>query len=59
MFGNFGAMDSDPVPEKQKLKKKRKRIRRELPGAIERGALSTHTDNKKVVEDFFSEMLRR
>lgn len=27
MFGNFGVMDSDPVPEKQKLKK-RKRIRR-------------------------------
>ena len=22
MFGNFGVMDSDPVPEKQKLKKK-------------------------------------
>ena len=30
MFGNFGAMDSDPVPEKQKLKKK-KENKKELP----------------------------
>ena len=26
MFGNFGAMDSDPVPEKQKLKKKKENL---------------------------------
>ena len=26
MFGNFGAMDSDPVPEKQKLKKKKEKM---------------------------------
>ena len=30
MFGNFGVMDSDPVPEKQKLKKK-KEDKKELP----------------------------
>ena len=30
MFGNFGAMDSDPVPEKQKLKKK-KEDKKEFP----------------------------
>lgn len=49
MFGNFGVMDSDPVPEKQKLKKK-KEDKKELPALDVSKPPAPHEIKKKLDE---------
>lgn len=49
MFGNFGAMDSDPVPEKQKLKKK-KENKKELPALDVSNLPAPHEIKRKLDE---------
>ena len=49
MFGNFGAMDSDPVPEKQKLKKK-KENKKELPALDVSKLPAPHEIKRKLYE---------
>ena len=49
MFGNFGVMDSDPVPEKQKLKKK-KEDKKELPARDVSKLPAPHEIKKKLDE---------
>lgn len=50
MFGNFGVMDSDPVPEKQKLKKK-KEDKKELP-ALDVSKLPAPHEIKKKLDEY-------
>ena len=50
MFGNFGAMDSDPVPEKQKLKKK-KENKKELP-ALDVSKLPAPHEIKRKLDEY-------
>ena len=50
MFGNFGAMDSDPVPEKQKLKKK-KEDKKELP-ALDVSKLPAPHEIKRKLDEY-------
>ena len=49
-FGNFGAMDSDPVPEKQKLKKK-KENKKELP-ALDVSKLPAPHEIKRKLDEY-------
>ena len=50
MFGNFGAMDSDPVPEKQKLKKK-KEDKKEFP-ALDISKLPAPHEIKRKLDEY-------
>ena len=50
MFGNFGVMDSDPVPEKQKLKKK-KENKKELP-ALDVSKLPAPHEIKRKLDEY-------
>ena len=50
MFGNFGVMDSDPVPEKQKLKKK-KEDKKELP-ALDVSKLPAPHEIKRKLDEY-------
>ena len=50
MFGNFGVMDSDPVPEKQKLKKK-KEDKKELP-ALDVSTLPAPHEIKRKLDEY-------
>ena len=50
MFGNFGDMDSDPVPEKQKLKKK-KENKKELP-ALDVSKLPAPHEIKRKLDEY-------
>ena len=49
-FGNFGVMDSDPVPEKQKLKKK-KEDKKELP-ALDISKLPAPHEIKRKLDEY-------